>query len=48
MADKWANEAMQGNELQKIKTNTFRVIIYEKPAFKPKDIKEYWAEIIST
>jgi ribonuclease HI len=47
MADKLANEAIQGNEIQKIKTNTFRIIIGEKPAFKTKDIKEYSAESIS-
>jgi hypothetical protein len=39
MADKLANEAIQGNETQKIKTNRFRIIINEKPAFKTKDIK---------
>jgi hypothetical protein len=48
MADKLANEAIQGNEIQKIKTKTFRIIIDEKPVFKTKDIKEYCAESIST
>jgi hypothetical protein len=47
MADNLANEAIKGNEIQKIKTNTFRIIIKEKPAFKTKDIKEYYAESIS-
>lgn len=36
MADKLANEAIQGNEIQKVKSNTFRIIINEKPVFKTK------------
>jgi hypothetical protein len=47
MADKLANEAIQGNKIQKIKTNTFRIIIDEKPVFKTKNIKEYCAETTS-
>jgi hypothetical protein len=48
MAYKLENEAIHGNKIQKTKTNTFRIIIDEKPAFKTKDIKEYCAESIST
>jgi hypothetical protein len=47
MADKLANEAIQGSEIQEIKTNTFRIIIDEKSVFKTKDIKEYCAESTS-